>query len=118
MDARVRARRILEMDLRQAIIDGSFEVYYQPSVTLEDNKIVGCEALLRWRHSERGMISPAEFIPVAEDLAGSHQARGQRLADPIQERHAGVEDRCSIGGFRPAGEPVGTGDYRGGAYSR
>jgi EAL domain-containing protein (putative c-di-GMP-specific phosphodiesterase class I) len=67
MDARVRARRILEMDLRQAIIDGSFEVYYQPSVTLEDNKIVGCEALLRWRHSERGMISPAEFIPVAEE---------------------------------------------------
>jgi EAL domain-containing protein (putative c-di-GMP-specific phosphodiesterase class I) len=55
------------MDLRQAIIDGSFEVYYQPSVTLEDNKIVGCEALLRWRHSERGMISPAEFIPVAEE---------------------------------------------------
>jgi EAL domain-containing protein (putative c-di-GMP-specific phosphodiesterase class I) len=67
MDARVRARRILEMDLRQAIIDGSFEVYYQPSVTLGDNKIVGCEALLRWRHSERGMISPAEFIPVAEE---------------------------------------------------
>jgi EAL domain-containing protein (putative c-di-GMP-specific phosphodiesterase class I) len=67
MDARVRARRILEMDLRQAITDGSFEVYYQPSVTLADNKIVGCEALLRWRHSERGMISPAEFIPVAEE---------------------------------------------------
>ncbi len=67
MDARVRARRILEMDLRQAIIDGSFEVYYQPSVSLKDNKIVGCEALLRWRHSERGMISPAEFIPVAEE---------------------------------------------------
>src|SRR5260370_12422482 len=67
MDARVRARRILEMDLRQAIIDGSFEVYYQPSVSLKDNKIVGCEALLRWRHSERGTISPAEFIPVAEE---------------------------------------------------
>src|SRR5712672_68738 len=67
MDARVRARRILEMDLRQAIIDGSFQVYYQPSVSLEDNKIVGCEALLRWRHSERGMISPAEFIPIAEE---------------------------------------------------
>jgi EAL domain-containing protein (putative c-di-GMP-specific phosphodiesterase class I) len=55
------------MDLRQAIVDGSFEVYYQPSVNLKDNKIVGCEALLRWRHSERGMISPAEFIPVAEE---------------------------------------------------
>ncbi len=67
MDAQVKARRVLEMDLRQAIVDGSFEVYYQPSVSLKDNKIVGCEALLRWRHSERGMISPAEFIPVAEE---------------------------------------------------
>jgi len=67
MDARVRARRILEMDLRQAISDGAFEVHYQPCVSLRDNKITGCEALLRWRHSERGMISPAEFIPVAEE---------------------------------------------------
>jgi diguanylate cyclase (GGDEF)-like protein len=67
MDARVRARRILEMDLRQAISDGAFEVHYQPCVSLRDNKITGCEALLRWRHSERGMISPAEFIPIAEE---------------------------------------------------
>ncbi len=67
MDAQVKTRRMLEMDLRQAIIDRSFEVYYQPSVSLKDNSIVGCEALLRWRHSERGLISPAEFIPIAED---------------------------------------------------
>jgi len=67
MDARVRARRILEMDLRQAISDGAFEVHYQPCISLQDNKITGCEALLRWRHSERGMISPAEFIPIAEE---------------------------------------------------
>ena len=67
MDARVRARRILEMDLRQAIAYGGLEVYYQPCVSIHDNRITGCEALLRWRHSERGMISPAEFIPVAEE---------------------------------------------------
>jgi diguanylate cyclase (GGDEF)-like protein len=67
MDARVKARRILEMDLRQAIIDGGLEVYYQPCVSLADNKITGCEALLRWRHPERGMIPPSEFIPVAEE---------------------------------------------------
>src|SRR6267142_1812853 len=67
MDARVRARRILEVELRQAIIDGALEVYYQPCISLQDNRITGCEALLRWRHSERGMISPAEFIPIAED---------------------------------------------------
>jgi len=55
------------MDLRQAMTDGALEIYYQPCVSLGDNKITGCEALLRWRHSERGMISPAEFIPIAEE---------------------------------------------------
>jgi diguanylate cyclase (GGDEF)-like protein len=67
MEARVKARRILEMDLRQAISDGAFEVYYQPCIDLANNDITGCEALLRWRHPERGMISPAEFIPIAEE---------------------------------------------------
>jgi diguanylate cyclase (GGDEF)-like protein len=67
MDARVKARRNLEMDLRQGIVDGAFEVHYQPCVSLRDNSITGCEALLRWRHPQRGMISPAEFIPIAEE---------------------------------------------------
>jgi diguanylate cyclase (GGDEF)-like protein len=67
MDAKAKARRLLEMDLRQAITDGDFEVYYQPLVNLRSNEITGCEALLRWRHPERGMISPAEFIPIAEE---------------------------------------------------
>jgi len=67
MDARVKARRMLEIDLRQALIDGAFEVHYQPCISLRDNSIVGCEALVRWRHPERGMISPADFIPVAEE---------------------------------------------------
>ena len=67
MDAQVKARRKLEIDLRQAIADGGLEVYYQPCVSLADNSITGCEALLRWRHFERGMVSPAEFIPIAEE---------------------------------------------------
>ncbi len=67
MDARAKARRTLELDLRQAIADGGFEVHYQPVIDLQDNKISGCEALLRWRHPQRGTISPADFIPVAED---------------------------------------------------
>jgi diguanylate cyclase (GGDEF)-like protein/PAS domain S-box-containing protein len=67
MDARAKARRTLELDLRQAIADGGFEVHYQPVIDLKDNKISGCEALLRWRHPQRGTISPADFIPVAED---------------------------------------------------
>jgi predicted signal transduction protein with EAL and GGDEF domain len=67
MDARAKARLTLERDLRQTMIDGSFEVQYQPVVNLGSNEVTGCEALLRWRHPERGMVSPAEIIPVAED---------------------------------------------------
>ena len=67
MDARVKARRALEFDLREALAHNQFELYYQPLMNLERNEICGCEALLRWHHPERGVISPAEFIPVAED---------------------------------------------------
>jgi diguanylate cyclase (GGDEF)-like protein len=67
MDASMRARRALELDMRQTLTDGGFELYYQPLVDLHSNEVTGCEALLRWRHPERGMVSPAEFIPVAED---------------------------------------------------
>jgi diguanylate cyclase (GGDEF)-like protein len=67
MDARAKAKRALEFDLREAIMCGGFELHYQPLVSLRDNRIVGCEALLRWRHPVRGVISPAEFIPVAEE---------------------------------------------------
>jgi diguanylate cyclase (GGDEF)-like protein len=67
MDARVKALRALEVDLRKAIVDGDFEIHYQPLVNLLDNAVTGCEALLRWRHSELGLIPPAQFIPVAED---------------------------------------------------
>jgi predicted signal transduction protein with EAL and GGDEF domain len=67
MDAQVMERRLLELDLRQALSDGALEVYYQPCLGLQDNKITGCEALLRWRHPVRGMVSPAEFIPIAEE---------------------------------------------------
>ncbi|WOH66158.1 EAL domain-containing protein [Bradyrhizobium sp. BWA-3-5] len=67
MDARAQARLTMEQDLRQALSDGSFELHYQPLLDLGSGEVTGCEALLRWRHPERGMISPAEFIPVAED---------------------------------------------------
>ncbi|WP_076857646.1 bifunctional diguanylate cyclase/phosphodiesterase [Bradyrhizobium mercantei] len=68
MDADARARRELEMELRQTISAGSgLEVYYQPCVDLRSNAITGCEALVRWRHPLRGMISPADFVPIAEE---------------------------------------------------
>jgi predicted signal transduction protein with EAL and GGDEF domain len=67
MDAHVRARRQLEIDLRKAIADEALEIYYQPCLSLQNDRITGCEALVRWRHPERGMISPAEFIPITEE---------------------------------------------------
>ncbi|MGX4807752.1 bifunctional diguanylate cyclase/phosphodiesterase [Bradyrhizobium guangdongense] len=67
MDASAKARLTLEQDLRQALVNGGFEIHYQPLVNLRTGMVSGCEALLRWRHPQRGMVSPAEFIPIAED---------------------------------------------------
>jgi diguanylate cyclase (GGDEF)-like protein len=67
MHARVTARRTLELDLRNALCRGEFELHYQPIIRLEGSEIVACEALLRWHHPGRGDISPAEFIPAAEE---------------------------------------------------
>src|SRR6202043_2472391 len=57
----------LEMDLRSALVNAEFELYYQPLVNLKTNEISAFEALVRWNHPTRGLISPAEFIPVAEE---------------------------------------------------
>ncbi|NEU14946.1 EAL domain-containing protein [Methylobacterium sp. BTF04] len=67
MNARVQMRRRMEVDLRVAIADQQFEVYYQPLVNAKSGLVVAFEALLRWHHPERGMVSPAEFIPIAEE---------------------------------------------------
>jgi diguanylate cyclase (GGDEF)-like protein len=67
MDKALRDRRKLERDLSQALEKGEFEIYYQPILNLRRQAFSGFEALLRWRHSEDGVISPAQFIPVAEE---------------------------------------------------
>jgi diguanylate cyclase (GGDEF)-like protein len=67
MDAQLQARRAIEADLRKALANDEFELFYQPQIDLQENEICGFEALLRWRHPERGLVSPAEFIPIAED---------------------------------------------------
>ncbi|MDI1264295.1 MAG: diguanylate cyclase, partial [bacterium] len=67
MELQAKLRRELESDLRSALDHGGFELYYQPLVDLRNDEVVGCEALVRWRHPVRGMVSPAHFIPVAEE---------------------------------------------------
>ena len=57
----------LETDLRRGIERGEFQVYYQPIVSLQSGEITGFEALIRWQHPQRGLVSPAEFIPIAEE---------------------------------------------------
>jgi diguanylate cyclase (GGDEF)-like protein/PAS domain S-box-containing protein len=68
MDRQAQKRRDMELDLRRAFANGEFELHYQPLVDLAADRINGFESLLRWRHPEKGMISPAEFIPIAEDI--------------------------------------------------
>ncbi len=68
MDAEIQARRAIELDLREALARTELEVFYQPVLDLRRRTVSGFEALLRWRHPERGMVSPAQFIPIAEDL--------------------------------------------------
>jgi diguanylate cyclase (GGDEF)-like protein len=67
MDARAQARRLLEIDLRAALTRNEFEVHYQPIHDLNKNQITAFEALIRWKHPLRGLISPTEFIPLAEE---------------------------------------------------
>jgi diguanylate cyclase (GGDEF)-like protein len=64
----VEARRILELDLRKALAEEQFELFYQPLVNLKSGRITTCEALLRWNHPVRGTVSPVDIIPVAEEM--------------------------------------------------
>ncbi|WP_025032541.1 EAL domain-containing protein [Bradyrhizobium sp. DOA9] len=67
LDAKAQSRRKIEVELRDAIQNDVLRPYYQPLIDLHSGRITGFEALVRWPHAERGMVSPAEFIPVAED---------------------------------------------------
>ena len=67
LDAKAQSRRKIEVELRDAIQNDVLRPYYQPLIDLQSGRITGFEALVRWPHAERGMVSPAEFNPVAED---------------------------------------------------
>ena len=68
MNARMQARRTLELDLRKALDNHEFEVFYQPLMNLQTRSVSGFEALLRWRHPDRGLVAPSDFIPIAEEV--------------------------------------------------
>ena len=68
MDARMQARRALELDLRRALDDGQFELYYQPIISLSTRTVSGFEALIRWCHPQRGLVPPDAFVPLAEEI--------------------------------------------------
>jgi diguanylate cyclase (GGDEF)-like protein len=68
MDVRAHKRRTMEIDLRKAIALRQFELHYQPQIDLDLDTIVGFEALVRWRHPERGLVPPNDFIPLAEEI--------------------------------------------------
>jgi diguanylate cyclase (GGDEF)-like protein len=68
MSARAQARRTLELDLRRALALRELELHYQPQTNLATGRISGFEALLRWRHPARGLVPPADFVPLAEEI--------------------------------------------------
>ena len=67
LDRRAQGRRALESELRQAAEKGQLELHYQPIIGLDDDKMLACEALVRWHHPQRGMVMPDAFIPLAEE---------------------------------------------------
>ncbi|MEJ0078077.1 MAG: PAS-domain containing protein [Alphaproteobacteria bacterium] len=109
MDARIQARRALEVDLRRALTSGEFSLAYQPQINLAANELVAMEALLRWNHAERGPVPPSEFIPLAEETGlivplgewvlreackdAAHWPKSVRVAvnlSPVQFRNRGL----------------------------
>ncbi|HLZ01940.1 MAG TPA: EAL domain-containing protein [Bradyrhizobium sp.] len=108
MDEQMQTRRTMERDLRMALPAGQFELHYQPVVNLQTSEISGFEALLRWNHPEHGLISPATFIPLAEDTGfivplGEWVIRQACLTAARWPEHLHVAVNISAVQFRSAG---------------
>lgn len=95
MEKKAKERRLLETELRRAIEAKQIEVHYQPIVDLHHNEIIGCEALARWNHPERGFVSPADFIPVAEQ-SGLIDQLGEYVLRTACKEAAGWPDHIKL----------------------
>jgi len=119
MDRRMQSRRTLERDLRSALANGELELHYQPLVNLARDEVSGFEALLRWHHPEHGKVSPAAFVPLAEEtglivpIGELDLASGLRGGGGLARAHKGV--RQYIGGALQIRKPrAGCGQCAGG----
>ena len=97
MDQRMQARRALEVDLRKALASDELVLHYQPLVNLATGLVNGYEALIRWKHPERGQIEPADFIPFAEESGANRSDRrmGSPGCVPTGGAMADRDTRCS-----------------------
>ncbi|WP_082507934.1 bifunctional diguanylate cyclase/phosphodiesterase [Methylobacterium sp. Leaf113] len=85
MDMAVASRNLLEIDLKDTVRNGGFALHYQPIIDLASDTLRGFEALLRWPHAAKGMISPADFIPLAEETGLIVELGAWALRDACQE---------------------------------
>jgi diguanylate cyclase (GGDEF)-like protein len=108
MDLQMQTRRAMEQDLRKALPAGEFELYYQPVVNLASSEISGFEALIRWNHPKQGMIAPASFIPLAEEIGfivplGEWVIRQACVTAAAWPAHLNVAVNISAAQFRSPG---------------
>jgi diguanylate cyclase (GGDEF)-like protein len=94
MDAIVQTRRILERDMRTALMQNGFKLFYQPLINLQTKKVTAFEALMRWQHPERGYVPPSEFIPVAEEMGLIVQLGEWALRQACAEAMEWPEEIC------------------------
>jgi diguanylate cyclase (GGDEF)-like protein len=95
MDAKIQIRRLIELELRAAVATDQIEVYFQPIVSVATRQIVGFEALARWRSTLLGPVSPAEFIPIVEEI-GLMEEMGEAMLRRACKACAGWPDEVSV----------------------